>query len=49
MIANRNKTLAEIKEKRRKYNRPFKVRYHDWAYSFGINPPEIFRQLFKTP
>lgn len=45
MTSNRNKTLAELKEKRRKFLRVGKVNYRDWTYSFGIKPPKKTKRL----
>jgi hypothetical protein len=50
MIANRNKTIKEIKEKRRRKLRASNInvvalRYKDWTYSFGILPPKKRRFL----
>lgn len=45
MTSNRNKTLAELKEKRRKFLRVGKVNYRDWTYSFGIKPPKSGKRL----
>ena len=45
MIANRNKTLAEIKDKRQKKLRFGKVNCRDCTYSFGINKPKNLKPL----
>ena len=48
MIANRNKTFAEIKDKRQKKLRFGKVSCRDWIYFFGINKPKNLKPLQFT-